>query len=183
MGSRGRNNKSFTLWEELNLRVSNDVGKVAIYKKTHNPKRDRIHLPVEERAYNIHIPVPNTKGGIRKSLRTPDRDTAIEIANELFIDVKVDLKSGNSIIPVPVDDVVEKFLLYKKSLIRGEWESKKEGGRKSITNQRYILIAGKLRNYLTGFLGKKTDARSIPYKKWNGWEMWRKDNNKRKEIK
>ena len=62
MGSRGRNNKSFTLWEELNLRVSNDVGKVAIYKKTHNDTRDgRIPLPVEERAYNIHIPVPNTK--------------------------------------------------------------------------------------------------------------------------
>ncbi len=34
MGFGGRNNKSFTLWEELNLRVSNDVGKVAIYKKT-----------------------------------------------------------------------------------------------------------------------------------------------------
>mgnify|MGYP001191215414 CR=1 FL=1 len=183
MGSRGRNNKSYALWEELNLRVSNEVGKVAIYKKTFNDTRDgKTPLPIEERGYYIHIPVPNTKGGIRKSLRTPNRDDAIELANELFINVKVDLKSGNSIIPVPVEDVVEKFLLYKKSLIRGKWESKKEGGRKSITNERYILIAGKLRNYLTGFLGKKTDARSIPYKKWNGWEMWRKDNNKRKEM-
>ena len=49
---------------------------------------------------------------------------------------------------MPVEDVVEKFLLYKKSLIRGKWESKKDGGRKSITNERYILISGKLRNYL-----------------------------------
>ena len=169
MGTRGINNKSYTLWEELNLRVSNDVDKVSIYKRQHAQK----NIPIEDRAYYIHIPVPNTKGGIRKSLRTSDREIAIELANELFIEVKVDLKSGNSIIPVPVEDVVEKFLLYKKSLIRGKWESKKEGGRKSITNERYILIAGKLRNYLTGFLGKKTDARSIPYKKWNGWEMWR----------
>ena len=36
MGSKGKNNKSFTLWEELELRVSTDAGKVAIYKKTHN---------------------------------------------------------------------------------------------------------------------------------------------------
>ena len=47
-----------------------------------------------------------------------------------------------------MEDVVEKFLLYKKSLIRGKWESKKEGGRKSIPNEKYIHIAGKFRNYL-----------------------------------
>ena len=35
MGSKGKNNKSFTLWEELELRVSTDAGKVAIYKKTY----------------------------------------------------------------------------------------------------------------------------------------------------
>lgn len=40
MGSRGKNNKSYALWEELNLRVSNEVGKVAIYKKTFNDTRD-----------------------------------------------------------------------------------------------------------------------------------------------
>ena len=82
MGSRGRNNKSYALWEELNLRVSNEVGKVAIYKKTFNDTRDgKIPLPIEERGYYIHIPVPNTKGGIRKSLRTSNRDDAIELAN------------------------------------------------------------------------------------------------------
>ena len=30
MGSRGENSNSFTCWEELNLRVSNEVDKVAI---------------------------------------------------------------------------------------------------------------------------------------------------------
>ena len=60
------------------MRASNEVGKVAIYKKTYNEKRDRIHIPVEERAYNIHILVPNTKGGIRKLLSTPKRVDAIK---------------------------------------------------------------------------------------------------------
>ena len=87
MGSRGKNNKSYALWEELNLRVSNEVGKVAIYKKTFNDTRNgKIPLPIEERGYYIHIPVPNTKeGGIRKSIRISDRETAIEIVNELLI--------------------------------------------------------------------------------------------------
>ena len=130
----------------------------------------------------VHIPVPNTKGGIRKSLRTADKDIAIQKAEEKVIEVKVDLRSGSSVVPVPVVDVVEKFLRYKKSLIRGGWESKKDKGRKSITQERYGLIVGKLRNYLTDFLGAKTDARTIPYKKWNSWEMWRKENNQRKEM-
>ena len=178
MGSRGENSNSFTCWEELNLRVSNEVDKVAIYKRLHAQKK----LPIENRSYIVHIPVPNTKGGIRKSLRTADRDIAIQKVEEMVIDVKVDLRTGGSVVPVPVVDIVEKFLRYKKSFIRGEWESKKDKGRRSITEERYILIAGKLRNYLTGFLGAKTDARSIPYKKWNSWEMWRKENNARKDM-
>ena len=67
MGSRGTNNKSYAFWEDLNLRVSNEVVKVEIYKKTFNDTRHRkIPLPIEERGYYIHIPVRNTKGGIRK---------------------------------------------------------------------------------------------------------------------
>ena len=83
MGSKGINNKSFTLWEELELRVSTDSGKVAIYKKTYNDKRQgRTPLPIEDRSYFVHIPVPNTKGGIRKSLLTKDRTTLV-IAHRL----------------------------------------------------------------------------------------------------
>ena len=178
MGSKGKNNKSFTLWEELELRVSTDSGKVAIYKKTYNDTRQgRTPLPIEDRSYFVHIPVPNTKGGIRKSLLTKDRTTAITKVNEMVVNVMVDLRSGNSIIPVPVEDVVEKFLKYKKTRTRGRWESKRDRGKKSITSERYTLIAGKLRNYLIGFLGKKTDVRTIPFKRWSKWEEWRFENN------
>ena len=131
MGSKGKNNKSFTLWEELELRVSTDSGKVAIYKKTYNDTRQgRTPLPIEDRSYFVHIPVPNTKGGIRKSLLTKDRTTAITKVNEMVVNVMVDLRSGNSIVPVPVEDVVEKFLQYKKSRTRDRWESKKTEVRK-----------------------------------------------------
>ena len=71
---------------------------------------------------------------------------------------------------------------HKKSRTRDRWESKKDRGKKSITTERYTLIAGKLRNYLIGFLGRKTDVRTIPYKRWSKWEEWRIENNVRKEM-
>ena len=68
--------------------------------------------------------MPNTKGGVRKSLRTSDRELAIEKAEDMVMDIKVDLRSGVSVVPIPVKDVVESFLRYKKSLTRGEWDKR-----------------------------------------------------------
>ena len=178
MGTKGVNDKAFALYEELKLRVSNDSNRVAIYKRRHAEK----NKPIEDRAYYIHIPVPNTKGGVRKSLRTSDRQLAIEKAEDMVMDIKVDLRSGVSVVPIPVQDVVESFLRYKKSLVRGTWDSKSDKGRKSITQERYILIAGKLRNYLIKFLGAKQDMRTVQLRKFNSWEQWRKENNTRKEM-
>ena len=59
--------------------------------------------------------MPNIKGGVRKSLRTNDRELAIEKAEDMVMDIKVDLRSGVSVVPIPVEDVVESFLRYKKS--------------------------------------------------------------------
>ena len=74
MGSRGSNTNSYALYEELgHLRVSPDAPVPYLYKRLDK----QVHLPVEERTWQIRIPVPNTKG-IRKSLRTPDRTTATQ---------------------------------------------------------------------------------------------------------
>ena len=169
MGSRGSNQTSYALYEELgHLKVSADAPVPYIYKR-----RDKqVHLPVEERTYQLRIPVPNTKG-VRKSLKTSDRTAAIDKAAEEVLELKVVLKNGGSVLPLSVEDLVEKFLQTKRALIRGEWEGKEDAGRKSITKERYALIAGKLRNYLVPFLGSKSDARSIPNSKWKEWETWR----------
>ena len=63
----------------------------------------------EKSPYQIHIPVPNTKGGIRKSLKTPDRETAISKAEEMVLEVKVQLRQGGSVVALPVEDLVETF--------------------------------------------------------------------------
>ena len=139
-------------------------------------------LPLEQRNYFVHIPVENTNGGIRKSLRTINREDAIKKAEDLLLEVKVDIRQGSSIVPVPVEVVVDKFLEFKKSFVRDEWDSKKDKGRRSITKARYILISGKLRNYFVRFLGRKTDIKGVSLKRFNTWEMWRKTNLTRKDM-
>ena len=80
---------------------------------------------------------------------------------------------------MPVSGLVDHFLRHKKTRIRGEWESKQDAGLRSITQERYGLIEGKLRNYLVPFLGAKTDARGVPFSKWKQWEEWRYLHNSR----
>ena len=108
MGSRGSNTNSYALYEELgHLRVSSEAQVPYLYKRLDT----QVHLPVEERTWQIRIPVPNTKG-IRKSLRTPDRATAISKAEEEVMELRVTLKQGGSVLPMPVEEVVERFLPY-----------------------------------------------------------------------
>ena len=101
MGTKGANEKSFAFYEELPFRATPNSNNVAIYKRHHLQKK----LPLEQRNYFVHIPVENTNGGIRKSLRTINREDAIKKAEDLLLEVKVDIRQGSSIVPVPVEVV------------------------------------------------------------------------------
>ena len=84
MGTKGNNQNSYECYEELPmLRVSPDAEIPYIYKR----KDNHLKQPVEERNYQIRIPVPKQKGGIRKSLRTENRDIIelVEVRGEVFI--------------------------------------------------------------------------------------------------
>jgi len=169
MGSRGCNANSYALYEELgHLKVSSEAQVPYLYKRLDK----QVHLPVEARAWQIRIPVPNTKG-VRKSLKVAEKAIAISKAEEMVLELKVQLKQGGSVLPMPVQELVERFLQTKRARIRQEWEGKDAAGRKSITAERFALIEGKLKNYLVPFLGAKTDARNVPHSKWSEWEVWR----------
>jgi len=170
--NRGNNKRTYALYEELrHLRVSPQAEVPYIYKRLDRQK----DLPVEERAYQVRVPVPMEQG-VRKSLRTSDRTTAIERAEDLVLEIKSVLRAGGTASKVTAEDLVSRFLKTKSARIREEDEGKSDAGRRSITKERYVLIEGKLRNYLVPFLGKSTDVRSVPLSKWNEWESWRKDN-------
>ena len=178
MGNRGDGKNTYALYEELkHLRVSPDAETPYIYKRLDVQK----NLSVEDRTWQIRIPIPKSRS-IRKSLRTSDKSFAVMKAEEMVIEIKVQLKQGGSAFPFPVENLVAKFLVEKAHRIRGEWEGKEDAGRKSITQQRFQLIEGKLRNYLIPFLGSKTDVRGVPVSKFKNWERWRKEHNTRKEM-
>ncbi len=180
MGARGNNQKSYACYEEISyLRVTDESSNVFIYKRLHAQK----HLPIDQRSYIVHIPVPNTKTGIRKSLRVTDRHSAIRKAENMVGEIRDDIRQGVSVIGKPVEEVVREFLQIKRNKIRGFDEGKKDHIRKTITERTYTRIKGKLNNYLTPFLGKRIDIKSVKISKFdNDWVDWRNVNNKRKEL-
>ena len=63
MGVRGNNNKTYALWEEIShLRVDVDAPPVQIYKRLDT----ETSKDVVDRTYQVIIPVPNSKNGVRK---------------------------------------------------------------------------------------------------------------------
>ena len=178
MGTKGNNQKSYGCYEELpSLRVSPDAEIPYMYKRLDTD----LSKPVEDRSYYIRIPIPQ-QGGVRKSLKVADRNSAIRKAEELVLDIKVTMKVGGTVVRFPVQELADRFCKYKKSLVRGSWESKDQRGKRSITKQRYELIEGKIRNYVVKFLGKNTDVKEISLRKWSSWESWRYKNNARKDT-
>ena len=85
------------------------------------------------------------------------------------------LRQGGSATPVPVEEMVQKFLRMKKS----SSVTRKEGDAGEEHHQKGMTIEGKLRNYLVRFLGAKTDVRTIPHQKWSEWRTWRIENDRK----
>ena len=70
-------------------------------------------------------------------MKVTEKADAISKAEEMVLEIKVQLKQGVGVLPTPVEIVVEKFLETKRALVRDAWESKEDRGRKSITEGRY----------------------------------------------
>ena len=134
--NRGNNEKSYGMYEELtHLRVNSDSEVPYIYKRLDTQK----DLPLDQRTYQLRIPVSGSKG-VRKSLRTSDRELYIQRSEEEVLELRVLIRQGVTPSKVTVEEFVKKFLKTKEVLIRQEWEGKINRGLKSITKGRYGLI-------------------------------------------
>ena len=122
MGTKGKGAKTYEFYEELPmLRVTPDAEIPYIYKRLDV----ELNKPIEERKYQIRIPVP-MQGGVRKSLGVVDRESAIKKAEEIVIDIKVAMRSGGTVVKFPVQELADRFCKYKKSYDRGSWEGKEK---------------------------------------------------------
>ena len=134
--NRGNNEKSYGMSEELtHLRVNPESEVPYIYKRLDTQK----DLPLDQRTYQLRIPVSGSKG-VRKSLRTSDRELSIQRSEEEVLELRVLIRQGVTPSKVTVEEFVKKFLKTKEVLIRQEWEGKIDRGLKSITKGRYGLI-------------------------------------------
>ena len=132
MGTKGINKKSYACFEELPmLRVTPDAEIPYIYKRLDSD----LSKEIEYRKYYIRVPVPK-QGGVRKCLKVIDRETAIQRAEEIVIDIKVAMRSGGTVVKFPVQELADRFCKYKKSYVRGSWEGKDKKGKRSITIER-----------------------------------------------
>ncbi len=109
--NRGNNQRTYALFEELrHLRVFPQAEVPYIYRRLDRQQ----DLLVEERAYQVRVPVPMEKG-VRKSLRTSDRTTAIERAEDLVLELKSALRAGGNASRVTAEDLVSRFLKTKRA--------------------------------------------------------------------
>ena len=174
MGAKGHNQNTFACYEELPyLKVDGYSAPAYIYKRLDSElKKD-----INDRTYYVGIPVHKNKNGKRISLRTPLRESAIEKAQVHVIEIKTQIAQGLKIKFTTSEKLAIEFLKYKKSFVRDDWEGKVDAGLRSITQARYKLIEGKIRNYFLPFVGSESNSKNISYKKFDKeWEMWRKDN-------
>ena len=121
---------------------------------------------IENRKYYIRVFI-SKQGGVRKCLIFIDRETAIQRAEEIVLNIKFAIRSGGTVVRFLVQELADRFCKYKKSLVRGSWECKDKKGKRSIIIERYILIKGKIRNYVVGFLGANADVKDVSLRKWS----------------
>tara|TARA_Y100000589_G_scaffold109358_1_gene103926 strand:+ start:167 stop:910 length:744 start_codon:yes stop_codon:yes gene_type:complete len=181
---KGENKKTFAYFEEIPyLKVDEYSSPAYIFKRFDT----EVKKSIEDKTFYVGIPVPKSRNGKRLYLRTTSRDRVIQLASEEVVNIRTQLAQGLKIKFTSPEKLVIDFLKFKKTLVRGEWDIKKDAGRKSITKLRYQLIESKLRNYFLPFVGEDSNAKSLSYKKFDKeWRQWRKSNpsgrGKRKMI-
>ena len=94
------------MYEELaHLRVSPESEVPYIYKRLDTQK----DLPLDQRTYQLRIPVSGSKG-VRKSLRTSDRDLSIQRAENDVMELKILLRQGGSPNKVTAEEFVKNYV-------------------------------------------------------------------------
>ena len=106
--------------------------------------------------------VSDEKKYVRQSLKTKDKDQAIDLAEELYLDVHARVRSGKKIFGAPIIEAIQPFLDHKKSQIG-------VGDKYTIVQGRYDTIATHLR-HLVRYLGKNTKITDLDGNFLNRWE-------------
>ena len=172
MGFRGNNSRTFAEYVELEIAIDEYSPNAYLFKRLDS----ETNKPVSERSWYVGVPIPNKGNGKRLSLFTYDLALARKKAQQKVLDIMADLKLGVDVCGRSVEQMIYSFLEDKKSYVRPEMMGKKEGGKKSITLERYDNIKGKLKNYFIPFVGSSTISTNLTPKSFDNWDKWRMEN-------
>ena len=174
MGFRGNNSRAFAEYVELEIAVDEYSPNAYLFKR----RDSETNKPVSDRSWYVGIPIPNKGNGKRLSLGTSDLSLAKRKAQQKVVSISADLQLGVDVCGRSVQQMIDVFLEEKQCYVRGHLVGRKEGGRKSITIERYENIAGKLRNYFIPFVGSSFISTNLTPKSFDKWDKWRMENPK-----
>lgn len=133
-------------------------GKIRIYRTTHSGD-----------VYQLRMWISDEKKYIRKSLKTRDKELAINLAEKEFISTKAKLLNGVKIFSISAEEFREKYLSYIQTLVD-------EG---QISKGRQTNVKTFTKHYME-FVGKNTKIHTIQPKFFYGYRSFRQ--SKLKDI-
>jgi integrase len=81
---------------------------------------------------------------VRKSLKTRDRESAVERGKKLYLELQHAVQSGKKIFGLTARELVDQFLNYQEGRVEAD----------RITKGRFLTIKTQLNRHFIGFLGK-----------------------------
>ncbi|MCD8525849.1 MAG: tyrosine-type recombinase/integrase [Alphaproteobacteria bacterium] len=100
----------------------------------------------------------------RRSLRTKNKDEAVELAREKYFQLKADIKSGNAIFSKTAEELVQDFIKYKTE----------EAAAGIITEGRVQTISISLKRWFLKYVGPTKKVDKITRHDFKEYYIWRR---------
>jgi integrase len=119
-------------------------------------------IPNSGDVYQFQMWISDEKKYLRKSLKTKDLESAINRAEEMYLQTFSDVKSGRKLFGITLKELVEKYLKWREEDV----------ALGNITKSRVVVIKSQLKHFLT-YKGHKTKLAELDRNSCYEYELWR----------
>ena len=126
-------------------------GRIRIYRTTHSGD-----------VWQFQMWISEEKKYIRKSLRTRDKEIAINLAEDLFIEARTKQRSGEKLFSMTAKELRTKYLDYIKERVQGD----------QLSEGRFTNIKTFTKHYLR-FVGENSKIQNISEDFFEGYRAFR----------
>lgn len=119
--------------------------------------------PASGDVWQFRMWIAEEKKYVRQSLKTRDRETAVERAEQKYLELYSNVKAGKKLFGITLDELVTLYLAWRQSDVDGEY----------ITAGRLSTIRTQLKHF-TGYKGKKTRLAELGRSSLYDYAQWRR---------